>query len=158
MSRKLFHKVTITVRNGPLMTEAQSPGLGHKFSVNFYHTTLRATIKSLGYFAADGRAAYSSATAGNVWRSHFRPTEEGVWSYKLSFEVAGDVYPALHGVSGELNISASDKSGSDLRSPKKGPLRPAGGRYLQFAGGERYLKAGVDSPENLLAYLEFDGE
>jgi hypothetical protein len=37
-------------------------------------------------------------------------------------------------------------------------LRYIGKRYLQFAGtGEYFLKGGADSPENFLAYADFDG-
>ena len=30
-------------------------------------------------------------------------------------------------------------------------------RYLRFDDGDRFIKVGTDSPENLLAYYEFDG-
>ena len=37
-------------------------------------------------------------------------------------------------------------------------LRHTGARYLEFAGSrELYLKGGADSPENFLAYTDFDG-
>ena len=32
-----------------------------------------------GFFAADGKAAETSAKAGNQWRAHFAPDETGEW-------------------------------------------------------------------------------
>lgn len=41
---------------------------------------------------------------------------------------------------------------------RKGLLRHVGRHYLQFAAtGEYFLKSGADSPENFLAYADFDG-
>jgi len=63
---------------------------------------------------------------------------------------------AFDGTKGRLTIGASDKSGRDFRV--KGQLRYTGGRYLHFAEtNEPYLKGGADSPENFLAYTDFDG-
>jgi hypothetical protein len=54
-----------------------------------------------------------------------------------------------------FNIAPADKTDRDFRS--NGRLQYVGQRYLQFAGsGEYFLKAGADSPENLLAYADFD--
>jgi len=63
--------------------------------------------------------------------------------------VAGD------GLEGRIQIRASDKSANDFRP--KGILKYVGKRYLQFAGsGEYFIKGGADSPENFLAYADFD--
>ena len=48
----------------------------------------------------------------------------------------------------------TDKTGRDHRG--KGRLRYVGRHHLQFANGEYFLKAGADSPENLLAYTDID--
>lgn len=59
------------------------------------------------------------------------------------------------GASGSFVIGPTDKTGRDLRS--KGLLSYVGGHHLQFAGtSEFFLKAGADSPENFLAYEDFD--
>ncbi|MGB2820418.1 MAG: hypothetical protein WBF17_05520, partial [Phycisphaerae bacterium] len=63
---------------------------------------------------------------------------------------------AFDGASGELEIGPTDKKGRDFRG--KGVLRHVGKHYLRFAGsGEYFIKGGADSPENLLAYADFDG-
>jgi hypothetical protein len=52
-------------------------------------------------------------------------------------------------------VEPTDKSGRDFRG--KGRLSYVGRHHLQFAGsGEYFLKAGPDSPETLLAYVDFD--
>jgi len=71
--------------------------------------------------------------------------------------VAGEGSPlASDGENGTLTIAPSDKTGSDLRA--QGRLQYVGQHHLQFAETKKYfLKGGADSPENFLAYKEFDG-
>ena len=120
-----------------------------------------------GYFAADGNAAQSSATAGNKWRVHVTPDKTGRWSYRIAFVAGkgvavsqagsdGRSIAPLHGRTGMFQIAATDKRAPDFRG--RGRLQYAGRHYLQFAGsGEYFLKLGADSPETLLAYTDFDG-
>ncbi|MFC1739400.1 putative collagen-binding domain-containing protein, partial [Planctomycetota bacterium] len=57
---------------------------------------------------------------------------------------------------GKFHIGPFDKKAPDSRA--KGMLRYVGKRYLQFAEtGEFFIKGGADTPENFLAYYEFDG-
>ncbi|MFO0950252.1 MAG: hypothetical protein U0835_03695 [Isosphaeraceae bacterium] len=57
---------------------------------------------------------------------------------------------------GTFTVAASDKVDPDSRA--KGLLRDVKGRYFVFAGtNQPYLKGGADSPENLLAFADFDG-
>mgnify|MGYP007026943741 CR=1 FL=1 len=61
------------------------------------------------------------------------------------------------GQAGSFPVGPSDKSGRDFRG--KGRLDYVGKHHLRFAGSGRYfMKAGVDAPENLLAYQDFDGD
>ena len=60
------------------------------------------------------------------------------------------------GVTGRFNVLPSDKHGRDNR--RRGTLRYVGERYARFAGtGEYFIQTGAQSPENFLAYYEFDG-
>ena len=62
---------------------------------------------------------------------------------------------AFDGAHGSFFIQASDKTGNDFRD--RGVLQYVGERYLKFAEtGDYFLKGGADSPENFLAYYEFD--
>ena len=63
---------------------------------------------------------------------------------------------AFDGAAGSFVIAPTDKTGRDFRA--RGRLDYAGRRYLRFAEtGEYFIKGGADSPENFLAYFEFDG-
>lgn len=50
---------------------------------------------------------------------------------------------------------ATDKTGRDIRG--KGRLEYVNKHHLRFAGtGKYFMKGGADSPENFLAYNDFD--
>ena len=160
-----WHKLTLTF-DGPQTGEEAEPNpfLDYRLNVTFTKGNKQYVVP--GYYAADGDAAETSARTGNKWRVHFVPDEEGKWSFKASFHNGTDI--ALHsdpkagkavafdGVKGTFIIDATDKRGRDFRS--KGFLKYVGKRYLQFSEtGEYFLKGGADSPENFLAYADFDG-
>jgi len=162
---KVWHPVSVTFV-GPQTGETAQPNpfRRYRLDVTFSHGEKQYTVP--GYFAADGNAAESGAAEGNCWRARFTPDAEGRWTFRASFRGGEDVAASADpnagkplppdGASGEFTVAASDKSGRDHRG--KGILRHAGGHYLQFAGsGEFFLKGGADSPENFLAYAEFDG-
>lgn len=160
-----WHAVTVTFR-GPDTgeTAAPNPFRDYRLNVTFAQGERRCVVP--GYYAADGRAAETGADAGNVWRAHFAPDAEGRWTYVASFRTGPDVaiapdpaagQPAsFDGAAGTFTVGPTDKTGRDFRG--KGLLRYVGERYLRFAEtGEYFLKGGADSPENFLAYHEFDG-
>jgi hypothetical protein len=159
-----WHRVSLVFR-GPQTDEAAVPNPFTDYRLNVTFTNGPRTYVVPGHFAADGRAADSSATGGNCWRVHFAPDSAGAWKWTASFREGADVAVsddpaagrpgALNGLSGEFDVQPTDKLAPDFRS--KGLLRYVGRRYLQFAGtGEWFLKGGADSPENVLAYYEFD--
>jgi hypothetical protein len=163
-----WHKVTLTV-DGPSTSETASspnPFTDYRMTVRFVHESGFPSLVVPGYFAADGNAANTSATAGNKWRAHFSPDKTGRWNWDVSFvsgqnvavspAMAGEPLAPAHGRTGSLTVSASDKAAPDFRA--MGRLRYVGKRYLQFAGsGQYFLKSGPDSPETLLAFEDFDG-
>lgn len=164
---KKWHKVTLDVA-GPQVDESDdnNPFLLYKFDVEFRHKESGKSYLVPGYFAADGRAAESGATGGNVWRAHFAPDETGTWNFEVRFfegkwaalRDTSKLTPvsSIHGQTGEFEISPSDKDGRDFRG--HGRLAYIGERYLQFQGtGDYFLKFGSDAPENLLAFADFDG-
>ena len=162
--RKQWHNVTLTL-DGPATSETATPNpfLNYRLNVTFTRGSRSYVVP--GYFAADGNAAETSAATGNKWRAHFVPDETGEWSYTVSFRTGPDVAVSLDpdagrpiapdGASGRFTVTATDKLGRDNR--RRGMLRYTGGHYARFAGsGEYFLMAGSQSPENLLAYHEFD--
>ncbi|MDX2303580.1 MAG: DUF5060 domain-containing protein [Microscillaceae bacterium] len=162
---KKWHKLTISFF-GPQSSEqdADNPFLHYRLNVTFRNGNKTYVVP--GYYAADGQAGETSASSGNVWKVHFSPDEIGEWSFSASFRkgnnIAIDENPNagqaldFDGQSGTFIINPSDKIGKDLRA--RGRLNYVNGHYLQFKdSGEYFLKGGADSPENFLAYREFDG-
>lgn len=165
---KQWHKVTLSLE-GPAAREsdtAPNPFLDYRLDVTFTHESGAPSYRVPGYFAADGKAAETSATAGRIWRAHLSPDKPGTWRYAVSFrrgtqlavnaQRAGEPVDGCDGVSGTFVVEPTNKTARDFRA--HGRLQYVGERYLRFAGsGNYFLKAGADSPENLLGYADFDG-
>jgi hypothetical protein len=164
--RRLWHKVTVELA-GPFAHELdldRNPFTDYNFEVIWTHESGAPRYVVPGYFAADGDAANTSASAGHVWRAHLSPDRVGRWNFRVAFHhgpgvaVNGGGAPLApyDGVTGAFDVAASGKTGRDFRA--HGRLEYWGGHYLRFAGsGELFLKAGPDSPETFLAYADFDG-
>lgn len=164
---KRWHKVTLTL-DGPATSAAAAPNpfLDLRMDVTFTHSPSGATYRTPGFFDADGNAANTSAASGNKWRANFAPDRTGQWSYRISFRqgsgaavadsvTAGTALAPYDGLAGAFTVAETDKTGSDFRA--RGRLQYVNKHHLQFAGtGEYFLKVGSDSPENLLAYEDFD--
>ncbi|GHB62240.1 DUF5060 domain-containing protein [Persicitalea jodogahamensis] len=163
--QKIWHKISIDFE-GPLSSETALPNpfSYYRLDVTFAHESGSPVLVVPGYFAADGQAANSSATSGNVWRVHFAPSKMGRWNYTVSFRggenaaVGGAGQPAgyMDGKKGSISVANTDKALPDNRA--RGRLEYNGTRYLKYAGtGENFIKVGADSPENMLHYVDFDG-
>ena len=164
--RKKWHRIDVTF-TGPQTSETANPNpfRDYRLNVTFTHRTTGRAVVVPGYYAADGNAANTGAAAGSKWRVHFAPDTEGTWDYKASFRTGTDIavstvaaagVPAgFDGATGSILVGPTDKTGRDFRG--KGLLRWTGGHHLRFAQtGAPFLKAGADSPENFLAYADFD--
>jgi len=161
---KKWHKVTLTF-DGPEVSESGEPNPFMDYRLDVTFTKGDKSYAVPGCYAADGNAADSSAASGNKWRVHFVPDERGRWQYAACFRTGKDVAVSLDrsagratsfdGAAGVFDVGPTDKSGRDHRG--QGMLRYVGKRYFQFAEtGEYFIKGGADSPENFLAYFEFD--
>ncbi len=160
-----WHKVAIEF-DGPAVSESVEPNPFTDYRLDATFTgPAGQTFKAPGFFAADGKAADSSARAGGKWRVCFTPDEVGEWRFRASFRKGAGVAISLDpkagsptdfdGASGTFRIKKSNTKGGDFRG--KGLLRYVGGHYLKHTGnGEYSLKGGADSPENFLAYADFD--
>ncbi len=162
---KKWHKVTITF-DGPATRESakKNPFSDYRLNVAFTHESTGKTYTKPGYYACDGNASESSATSGSKWKVHFAPNETGIWTYVASFVTGTDCAvnekgrkaEHIDGEQGSFRIAESDKAGRDFRS--RGRIIYVGEHFLQFSGThEYYIKIGPDSPENFLAYADFDG-
>lgn len=162
---KKWHRISL-VTEGPETgeMEADNPFLNYRLDATFRNG--KEVFMVPGFYAADGHAAESGASEGNIWMVHFTPNQTGEWSYELSFykgdnvAVASDLSQAeragyMDGASGSFTVTESDKTGIDNRA--KGRLNYVGEAYLKYEESQKYfIKLGVDAPENLLAYTDID--
>ena len=159
---KKWHKITLEI-SGPITSEwdKQNPFLDYTLEVTFTNGTKKYVVP--GFYAADGDAAETSADAGNIWKVRFTPDESGRWNYSVSFKKAKDIAvnngegePVFSdGVEGSFDVVESDKTGDDFRS--KGRVVNGGNGYFKFLESDvLWIKNGADSPENFLAYVDFD--
>jgi len=152
---KKWHKITLTF-TGPSSSETANPNPFTEYVLDVTFKKKNKIYKVPGYFAADGNAAQTSAQRGNKWRVHFSPDKIGRWHYAVSFRLRGKGV-SFDGTKGSFVVRRSTAKGSrDHR--RKGRLRYVGKHHLQFEETREYfLKQGTDSPENFLAYADFDG-
>lgn len=162
---KQWHNVVLTF-DGPVFSEKgeTNPFLDCRLNVTFAQGDKTYVVP--GYYAADGNAGQTGGQAGTKWRAHFLPSTPGQWTYLASFRygpaIAVDPNAtagkpiSFDGATGAFTIEPTDKTAPDFRG--RGLLQYVGQRYLQFAHTKTYfLKGGADSPENFLAYEDFDG-
>lgn len=160
---KRWHRIALTF-DGPSVCEddAYNPFLNYTMDVTF--TSGPDTFTVPGFFAADGNAGESSASCGDKWRVYFTPQRRGTWNYTVSFRQGGGIATgswagtptSFDGASGSFDVAETDKTGRDFRY--HGRLKYRNHRYMRFAGSkEWYLMSGTGSPENFLAYEDFDG-
>lgn len=159
-----------------------NPFTDYRLDVTFTHESGSPVYVVPGYFAAetyaldaDGNldtnsAANTLASSGDVWRVNFAPDTVGTWFYEASFLEGTDIAAAdkdnlslgvpvtsIHAKVGSFTILATNKTGRDFRG--KGRLQYDNKHHLKFAEtGDFFIKAGVDSPENLLNYDDINGQ
>ncbi|NQU87889.1 MAG: DUF5060 domain-containing protein [Mariniphaga sp.] len=161
---KKWHTVTLEIP-GPITSEwaKENPFLDYRLEVTFTNGGQKVNVP--GFYAADGKASETSSDAGNIWKVRFLPDKAGIWEYSVSFRKGKDIVlnnnpeygEALSSneLTGSFEIKDSDKSGNDFRA--KGRLINGGKGYLVFQkSGDVWIKNGADSPENFLAYVDFD--
>ena len=159
-----WHKVTLEIP-GPETSEwaDENPFLDYKVEVLFSQEGV--SYKVPGYYAADGNAGETSSRQGNTWKVHFRPDATGTWDYKVLFRKGKNIAVVdgedpeeamdMDGAEGSIDILASDKSMPDFRS--SGRIVNGGKGYFTFQeSGDLWIKNGADSPENFLAFADFD--
>jgi hypothetical protein len=149
--------------DGPEASESDvdpNPFLDFRLQVKF--TSPEGRVYDVpGFFNGDGHGGGS----GHVWTVRFTPDRPGQWTYRADFrqgeqvavrsEASAGAAAAFDGRSGAFVVHQRDPDAAGFG--KWGRLQYAGGHYLKFADGSYYIKGGCDSPENLLAYADFDG-
>ncbi len=154
---------------GPQLSENPETFMNYRLQVHFKHKTTGKHYEVPGFYAADGNAAETGATSGNIWKVHFTPDALGDWTYEVSFKqgeglavllasTAGKSAGFFDEAEGKFTVKEQRKDLSERDFRSKGMLRYTGAHYLQYAGtGQYFIKGGAGSPENFLAYEDFDG-
>jgi hypothetical protein len=162
---KKWQPVTLTF-DGPQVSETDSinPFLNNSLMVNFRNNG--EIRKVYGYYAADGDAADTGADTGNKWQVKFSPDTEGQWEFEAYLAEGTDIGLAMDPrrekkkfiwkSTGSFEIFPVDSTAAGFYGT--GKLAYVGKHYLEESEtGKPFLKNGVGSPENFLAYHEFDG-
>lgn len=169
---KQWHTYTLDFE-GPAVSELaeSNPFLHYRLNVTFKHSDAEFVLR--GYYAADGQSHLTHASEGNVWQVKFTPPHVGEWTYEAVLEYAPNIavsglHPTLPKVKpeqitrvpltrpqGALTVIPSDSEGPDFKAWGHLTVKDS---YFYFPAVNKYwLKAGANSPENLLAYYAFDG-
>ena len=143
---------------GPNSSEGDSinPFLDYRLTVSFSNGEKYFEVP--GYYAADGNAANTGANSGNVWRVHFLPADTGKWTYEVSFRHGKNIAISENPSAGiPVYFDGSTDEFKVEQSSHRGKIVSSGGHYPVYGGsGEFYLKVGAGSPENFLAFEDFD--
>ncbi|MCX5643202.1 MAG: DUF5060 domain-containing protein [Phycisphaerae bacterium] len=124
---KQWHDVVLTF-DGPRSNEAGevNPFLDYRLDVTFAKDDKRYVVP--GYYAADGNAGQTSASAGSKWRVHFLPPEPGTWTYTASFRAGTDI--AIDSNVPAPVVVANSKKESHARAAAPRGQKPAGRRSV----------------------------
>ncbi len=162
---KVWHRIGLMF-SGPYADELADPNpfLDYRLDVKFTNDNIVYNVP--GFFAADGNSAETGASEGNKWITYFTPNIPGEWRYEVSFKkgiavaIEDNLSEAESGgfmddLSGSFIVEPSDKTAPDNRA--SGRLAYVGESYLRYTQSKKYfIKVGVDAPENLFAYEDFD--
>jgi hypothetical protein len=158
----LYHRVAVDLE-GPVGDVATGVNVFADCLMEcvWVHGEANETVVVQGFFAADGDAAETGATEGNVWRCLFSPWRNGEWTWSVRFRSGTDVAVgaaggravAPDGAKGKVTVKGRSRSKVDVKA--KGRLRYVGKRYMQFEGsGQFFVSGGPDTPEGLLNYRD----
>ncbi len=153
-----WEKITLSFE-GPAVSEqaVENPFLNYRMQVTFRSEALEYRIP--GFYAADGNAGETSAESGSIWQVRFRPPTAGTWSYEAHLRKGSEIAVSDDPDAGELVPIDHNEGVIEVASTTHpGRLITTDSRYLKYANADSFfLKGGADSPENFLAFHEFDG-
>jgi hypothetical protein len=159
-----WHTVSLDFEGPQTSEEAdENPFLNYRLTVEFSNKESKQIIR--GFYAADGNAAETSAKKGAIWQMRFNPEKTGDWTYKATLRKGKNIALStvlnegesveISNSTGKFIVVPSDKDGEDFRS--KGRIIAHEGQFVFKESQKNWLKMGTNSPENLLAYIDFDG-
>ena len=160
---KRWSKVTF-VYKGPQSSEIGeiNPFLNYRIDAEISNKSSVYHIN--GYYAADGNAAHTSAKEGSIWKLHFMPPDTGIWNYTIAFREGNNINieklseiktQPVYTHTGSFYISETEIDTGSFYGYGFLSKDKSGKFYLPFKN-KYFLKVGVNSPENFLAYAGFD--
>ena len=162
-----FHTATLSF-TGPQTSETATPNpfTDFRLLVTFVHPEKTVTVR--GFYAADGNAANTSADAGDVWQARFTPDRPGTWTWSAKLKTGSNIAISsdaamgkdvqLEVASGTIKVTAGAIDPATTRDFKAHGHVISDKGFFRFArSGNYWLKRGTDSPENFLAFHQFDG-
>ncbi|QEG23879.1 Kelch repeat-containing protein [Mariniblastus fucicola] len=165
-TKKLHTKTLSFIGPQTAEDDDDNPFTNFRLNVIFKHAASDRTFEVRGFYAADGDAANTSATTGNVWQARFTPDRSGDWTYQATLrhgtDVAIDDEPnsgteiELDNAAGRFTVTNTTSDDVDFRN-QPGRIVAKDGYFVFEGSDKRWLKGGTDSPENLLAFVDFDG-
>nr|WP_136251332.1 DUF5060 domain-containing protein [Ningiella ruwaisensis] len=150
---------------GPEVSETDeiNPFTDYLMQTEFRHESGTEVLVQ-GFFAADGKAAHTSADKGEIWRTIFTPQSKGKWQYNSKLYQAKDVVfahkdqvalmQAIAQTSGSVEVG-EPFPGADFFDRNGQVSLNKGYFYFPFTQ-QHWIKTGANSPENFLAYHEMD--
>ena len=157
---KKWEKLTLSFEGPQTSEEAfDNPFLNYRLLVTFSKDARKIVVP--GFYAADGNAAESSSAKGGIWQVRFRPDEEGEWAYVASFRKGREIAISDDPMEGESVAFDGAQGVIMVAGPvagQEGRLVVGEDQYLHYHDSKRiFLKGGAGSPENFLAFRDFDG-
>jgi hypothetical protein len=159
-----WHKITF-IFQGPKASESGeiNPFLDYRLDGTISNE--KNVYNVSGYYAADGKASFSSAKEGNTWKLHFMSPDTGTWNYTITFREGKNINiqklaqvqkikPAFTSA-GSFHISETKVDTGSFLGYGILEKHPSGKFHLPFKD-KYFFKVGVNSPENFLAYKDFD--
>ncbi|MEO0623508.1 MAG: Ig-like domain-containing protein [Pseudomonadota bacterium] len=161
-----WHKITVDFISDQTFQEEPSTFRDYRLDVTFTNRDTGETLVVPGFFAADGNAAETGATEGQVWRVNFNPPSEGDWEYSASFRTGTDIAASTDpnagsnvgfGAQGTGSFEVTETTATEGFAAKGMILQDEGTHYLQHQGdGDYFIRGGPGVPENFLATQAFD--
>lgn len=142
---------------GPEVGESASTFTDYRYWLEATHKDSGEKTRAEGYFTADGDAANSGANRGSLWRANLVLEQPG--SHDVTQYFCSGTNVALDGCEGDRvgSRQVTFIDGSDVALTKRRlTLTQGATRYLE-QGDAPFIKTGAGSPENILAYADFDG-
>lgn len=123
-----WHKVTISVE-GPFAREmdtAPNPFTDYRMTARFEHESGSPVYEVPGYFAADGEAARSGASEGNIWKAHLSPDKPDAMSFHSS-PTMREATATTSGPSPSMEKSGTTTAASSTSGESSSTTPPRGG-------------------------------